>query len=262
MKHLFKYTAAAIAFVGAVAACTSPKVEKSEAACFDEFDNKGVMVRHNTNDSVIHWLFSADSLFEGGPMALDVLKEKNIKASFFYTGKFLRDTVNHEIISRTIADGHYVGGHSNHHIQLADWDEACTPLVTVDSLLTDVLGNFEELAKFGVPRDSCRWFMPPYEWIAKCHVPPLCDSLGLKVINPTPCIQTFRDYTTPDMPEYHSSDSMLRQLYEFEREHSLNGAFIIIHLGTQDVRTDKLYHHLPSMIDSLSAMGYHFDRLR
>ena len=49
---------------------------------------------------------------------------------------------------------------------------------------------------------------------------------------------------------------MLAQLWDFERQNGLNGAIIILHLGTQDIRTDKLYRHLPGILDSLKARGY------
>ena len=63
------------------------------------------------------------------------------------------------------------------------------------------------------------------------------------------------------MAEYHSTDSIISQLFEYEREHTLNGVILIVHPGTQDLRTDKLYLRLPDIIDSLTILGYRFDRL-
>lgn len=251
MMRLATLAALAAVLIGA-AACGGPH---------DEYDRHGVMVRHNTDTPVIYLIFSADSMFEGAPVALKALDERGIKGNFFFTGNFLGRPENSAVINRIVTGGHYVGGHSDGHLLLADWDDARTPLVTVDSMLDDVRRNIAALERFGVTPDSCRWFLPPFEWIAPGQVAPLRDSLGLEVINPTPGIQIFRDYTTPDMKDYHSSDSILRQLYDFERRKGLNGAFLIVHLGTQDVRTDKLYNHLPGMLDSLASLGYKFSRL-
>lgn len=263
MKNLLKVILAVAASIGIATACSSgagTNVADNSDDTVDVFDHRGVMVRHNIDRPTIYLLFSADSMFEGAPTALKALDERGLKGNFFFTGNFLERPENAEIIRRVIAGGHYVGGHSNRHLLLADW-EKCEPIVPNDSLIADVDSNFNALKAFGVERDSCRWFMPPFEWIATAQVPALQDSLGLKVINPTPGIQIFRDYTTPDMPEYHSSQQIIDQLFAFEKERGLNGAFLIIHLGTQDLRTDKLYDQMPMILDSLATMGYTFERL-
>lgn len=49
------------------------------------------------------------------PKVLDILKQRNIKATFFLVG----DRINSKtipIIDRTIADGHTIGNHTYHHI--------------------------------------------------------------------------------------------------------------------------------------------------
>lgn len=224
-------------------------------------DRTGAIVRHDTTQQVIYLIFSADSMFEGAPTALEAMAERGIKGNFFFTGNFLERPCNGDIVRRIIGEGHYVGGHSNRHLLLADWDRQRTELVTVDSMLSDIRANFAKLDSMGVDVDEARWFLPPFEWIAPSQVPILTDSLGLHVINPTPGIEIYRDYTTPDMAEYQSSRQLIDQLFEYESNRGMNGVFLIFHLGTQDVRTDKLYNHLPMLLDSLSTLGYTFDRL-
>ncbi len=252
-------------FLLAAVGCTvgNSRSEETEdtVTVSDVYDRHGTTVRHDTARKVIYLVFSADSMFEGAPVMLEAMDQRGIKGNFFFTGNFLDREENSDIIKKIIDSRHYVSGHSNRHLLLADWDSERTPLVTIDSLLTDVDSNFMALERYGVNRDSARWFLPPYEWIAGIQTKALRDSLGLEVINPTPGIQIFRDYTTPDMPDYHSSDSIIRQLFDFERNRSLNGAFLIIHLGTQDARTDKLYNHAPMLLDSLLVLGYTFERL-
>jgi hypothetical protein len=41
----------------------------------------------------------------------------------------------------------------------------------------------------------------------------------------------------------------------------LNGGIILIHPGTLDIRTDKLYLRLDEIIKRLKAKGYSFERL-
>ena len=249
-----------ISYFIVAAVCLTTASACQSAYTNNVYDKADVIVRHNADKPLIYWAFSADSLFEGGPMCLDVLNEKGIKASFFFTGKFLRDSANNAIIKRVIADGHYVGPHGDKHILLAEWDSNRTPLVSADSLLADVRDNIVEFEKFGVSKNCCRWFMPSYEWISKSQVAVLHDNMTIEIINLTPGIQIYRDYTTPDMPDYISSDSIISQLYSFEESHTLNGAILIMHLGTSMARTDKLYYHLSGLIDTLQSKGYKFAR--
>lgn len=250
------------ALAAIIGACTAKEARTpaDRPPVHDVYDRTGTMVRHDTLRPVIWLIFSADSTFEGAPAALDALDKRGLKANFFFTGNFLRDSANSAIIHRIVDGGHYVSGHSNGHILYADWDNR-NVLVDPDSTLKDMRANMAELRRYGVNTDSVTWLVPPYEWIAEEQVKTLADSMGLIAINPTPGIQTFRDYTVPQDKAYRDSESLLKQLYEFERERTLNGAFLIIHLGTDSARHDKFHRFLPSIVDSLTTLGYSFERL-
>lgn len=226
-----------------------------------EVDRWNMVVAWNCDTPVVHLIFSADSMFEGAPYALRVMDSLGVRGSFFFTGNFLRDTVNAPVIRRIVAGGHYVGTHSNRHLLLADWDRDRTPLVTADSMLRDLDSNYVELARFGVRREDTPWLLPPYEWAGDVHVAAYRKA-GFTPVAPTTGIETYRDYTTPDDKYYMTADSMFNQLFAYERTHPLNGAMLLIHLGTQPVRTDKLYHRLPDIIAGLRARGYQFAPLR
>ncbi|MDE6396159.1 MAG: polysaccharide deacetylase family protein [Muribaculaceae bacterium] len=225
----------------------------------ERFDRSGCTVGAPTGSRAIHLIFTADSMFEGAPFALDCLDARDIKASFFFTGNFLRDRANDSIVNRVIKAGHYVGPHGDRHILLADWDDNRTPLVTPDSAVRDMHDNYVELKRFGVERNDAPTIVPPYEWYNRIHIDAYRAD-GLKPVSPSPGIETFRDYTTPDMPDYRGSDYLWNQLFEREKSHGLDGAIMILHLGTQDVRTDKFYHRLPALLDTLTALGYTFER--
>ena len=222
-------------------------------------DPYGAVVRMS-NDKTIHLVFSADSAFEGATMALDAMKARKVKGSFFFTGRFLRMPENDFIINRIIADGHYIGGHSDGHLQYADWDNARTNLVADDSLVADLNLNYAELCRWNITPQSAPYYLPPYEWYNVQNVAAI-NSTGLVTVNFTPGLWTSDDYTTPDMENYRSSQELLDLLYDFEQKRTLNGAIMLIHLGTHQLRTDKFYRHLPAIIDSLSTKGYRFKTL-
>ena len=83
------------------------------------------------------------------------------------------------------------------------------------------------------------------------------------MINFTPEVGTNADYTTPDMANYKSSKQLTEKLMNFEMTNSdhLNGAIILIHLGTHPDRKDKFYDSLDQVIDKLSKKGYSFKAL-
>lgn len=227
----------------------------------DVIDRNGCVVRHNADEAVIHWIFAADSMFEGGPAVLDALDRAGIKGSFFFTGNFLRDSANRAIVERAVRSGHYVGGHSDRHLLLCDWDYRRTPLVSADSMRRDLYANARELSRHGVDTASARYVLPPFEWCSAFHSG-VYRREGYTPVNISPGIMIYRDYTTPGMEDYWSSDSIIDQLLDYERRRGLNGTFLIMHAGTQDLRTDKLYRRLPWLIDTLGRLGYRFERLR
>ena len=225
-----------------------------------EKDSEGATVRIGADRKVIHLIFSADDSFEGAQPILQTLAHNSVKASFFLTGNCLREEKFKPVIREIIRHGHYVGGHSDNHLLYASWDDRQQSLVTPDSLITDFRQNMTELERYGVDMKNVRYFLPPYEHYNKEHVR-LIESLGQTVINFTPGLRTAADYTTPDMPNYRSSQELIDQLFSIEKEQGLNGSIILIHPGTQESRTDKLYLRLDEIIQRLKKEGYVFERL-
>ena len=225
-----------------------------------EKDSHDATVRIGTDRKVIHLIFSADEAFEGAQPILQTLEKNRIKASFFLTGNCLRQEKFQSVIREIIRKGHYVGGHSDKHLLYAPWNDRQQSLVTPDSLIADFRQNMVELEKIGIDISQVHYYLPPYEYYNAEHVS-MIESLGQTVVNFTPGLRTAADYTTPDMPNYRSSQELIEQLFEFEEKEGLNGAIILIHPGTVDARTDKLYLRLDEIIQHLKNKGYIFKRL-
>lgn len=165
-----------------------------------------------------------------------------------------------KITKRIIKEGHYVGAHSNKHILYAPWGEREKTRPTPDSLFNDIKNNYKELAKFGISVSDALWYLPPYEWYNRESVY-IASLLGLKTLNYTPGTATPADYTTPEMKNYKSSQELIEALFNFEKREGLNGAFLLIHPGTEESRTDKLYDNLGFIVEKLKILGYRFERL-
>ncbi len=228
-----------------------------------EKDALRAITRINPEEKIIYLTFTSDNLFEGGDEILKTLQENKLKASFFFTGNFLRNPKFKAITTRIIHDGHYVGAHSDKHLLYCDWQMRDSTLLDFEEFKQDIQNNFAELQKFGVQAEEARFFMPPYEWY-NSQIVDWSRHLGLDVINFTPGTGTNADYTTPGMANYKSSDVLMSNLQKFEKKHpaGLNGAVLLIHPGTEAARTDKFYRKLNDLIVHYSSEGYQFKSLK
>lgn len=206
----------------------------------------------------VYLLFSAHDKGEGGVYIQQVLKKQGVKASFFFTGDFLRDPQFRPQVLQLKKEGHYIASHSDKHLLYNDWKRRDSLLVSKEQFITDLNNAYQTLAEMGISRG--RWFLPPYEWYNKAIVA-WAREQGLTVINFTPGTGTNADYTWPEQSNYKSSAQLLTHLKKVESAKGLAGNFLLIHYGTDERRTDKFYHQLEAIIRFLRARGYQLDRL-
>jgi endoglucanase len=224
----------------------------------NEFDTNGALIRKK----VIYLVFSADDLKEGMNHILYVLKKKNIRASFFLTGNYLRNSDNKPVIKNMVADKHFIGPHSDKHLLYNAWEKRDSLLVSKNLFMADLKANYTVLMKLGVDISSTRYFLPPYEWY-NSTISGWTEDMGSQLINFTPGTGTNADYTTPEMANYKSSQVLIDRLKEFEETDpdGLKGAIVLIHPGTEPSRTDKFYNRLEELIDYFESKGYKFNKL-
>ena len=225
-----------------------------------EKDKQGAIQRINPEEKNIYLAFTAHDKAEGADHILKTLNENEVKASFFLTGDFLRDSAFQPSIKKIIAAGHYVGPHSDKHLLYCDWQKRDSLLVSRETFEKDLENNYLILNELGIGWQDAVWFMPPYEWYNE-KIVEWSEALGIYVVNFTSGVRTNADYTTPDMENYMSSDKLIDALLRFEKEKGLNGAIILLHMGTENLRTDKLYFRLKEIIEGLKDEGYAFERL-
>jgi len=226
------------------------------------FDRHGAMIRNDTTRKVVYLIFSADEFGEGAFVILETLSEKGVKGSFFLTGNFLRNPAFKTVVKRMVNEGHFLGPHSNRHLLYNSWENRDSLLVNEKEFHKDLKANLTKLRRAGIKRKSVHFFLPPYEWY-NLKISEWTSQSGMVLINFTPGTGTNADYTTPEMAGYKSSDVIWDHLLRFEERHSagLNGAFVLIHLGTHPDRKDKFYNRLSFLIDELRERGYDFGRL-
>lgn len=207
-------------------------------------------------------VFTGDEFADGGKAIAAALQQHNVKASFFLTGRFYRNPSFKSIIKQLQKNGHYLGAHSDEHLLYNDWTVRDSLLVTKEQFWTDLHNNYRELNKWGIGKKEAPYYLPPYEWYNDT-IAAWTREAGLQLINYTPGTLSHADYTTPDARNYRSSETIYNSINAFEKEskHQLDGAILLLHIGTDKKRTDKFYRLLPQLLTYLKWNGYELLRI-
>jgi peptidoglycan/xylan/chitin deacetylase (PgdA/CDA1 family) len=102
--------------------------------------------------------------------------------------------------------------------------------------------------------------MPPYEWYNR-EISKWASEMNVQIVNFTPGTTSNVDYTTPDMQNYRSSAAIYDNILSYEQKEGLNGFMLLIHIGTDAKRTDKMYDRLDELIRELKNKGYRLVRI-
>jgi len=220
--------------------------------------NNGAIIRGGQDKKNISLVFTGHEFADGGEMIAKTLKQKNIKASFFFTGDFYNNPSFKKTITQLKNDRHYLGAHSNKHLLYADWNKRDSLLVTKQQFKNDLQKNYTVMKKLGIA--GAKYFLPPYEWYND-SIAAWTKEMDLQLISFSPGTRSTADYTTPEMKNYRGSDEIYRSIIEQEEKNGLNGNILLLHIGTDPKRTDKFYYRLNELIDVLKQKGYSFRRI-
>lgn len=223
----------------------------------------GAIVRGDITKKQIALVFTGDEFADGGMVVARTLKENDINASFFLTGRFYRNKDFRDIISSLIANGNYMGVHSDMHLLYCDWKKRDSLLVIHKQFTEDLENAYKELKNWKIEKDKARYFLPPYEWYNNT-IANWTSLMGLQLVNFSAGTRSNADYTYPEMAgKYVDSERIYKSIVDYERssESGLNGFLLLVHIGTDARRKDKFYDHLPKLIRELKEQGYKFVKI-
>lgn len=220
----------------------------------------GGIVRGDLTKKSISLIFTGGDFGEGTGHVLDVLKKEGIKAGFFVTGDYLRKPELVEGLKRAVAEGHYVGPHSDKHPLYCPWDDREKTLVTENEFKTDLGKNISDLKHLGALASGPVYFIPPYEWFNADQVK-WAHEMGVTIFNFSPGSGSNRDYMPETEKRFVSSQQIMDDILAYEKKdpHGLNGYLLLLHVGAD--RKDKMFLLLQPMVDELKARGYRFVRV-
>jgi peptidoglycan/xylan/chitin deacetylase (PgdA/CDA1 family) len=221
--------------------------------------HQGAILRGPTERKRLALEFTGHDYGEGGPHLLDALARHGARASFLLTGDFLRRPDFAEVNSRIVADGHYLGPHSDRHLLYVGG--AGETLVTREKFRADVERNLDEVSRFGVDRAAVRYWIPAYE-THNAEIVAWSEELGLTLCEFTPGIGAS-DWAPDDHPAFRPSREMLACIWDFAATdpHGLNGVLLLLHIGAGPGRTDKFFRLLDELLKGLHGRGYECVRL-
>jgi peptidoglycan-N-acetylglucosamine deacetylase len=176
------------------------------------------------------------------PQILDILKEKNVPATFFVVG--MNASRFPEILKREYADGHEIGNHTYTH---PDWDGVSKTQIRWELNLNQRLIE----STIGV---KSILFRPPYgidhqpEYAEEVAQLPVAQDMGYLIVGQKIDPHDWQSRDGKQIPAKEIIDGVLRQAED--------GNIILFHDGGGD--RSQTVAALPKVIDALRAQGYEF----
>ena len=190
---------------------------------------------HKTTDEKVMYLTFDEGYEEGyTPKILDILKENNVKATFFITSYYLKSEP--DLVKRMIAEGHIVANHSVNHPSfptLTD-EEVYDELTVLANEFKEVTGT--EMAPF---------FRPPSGKYSERTLY-LARKLGYRTIF---WAMAYGDWDPDNQPGKEAA-------YEHVLTNYNNGAIILLH-AVSESNTEAL----DDILKDLKDLGYRFGSL-
>lgn len=220
-------------------------------------------IRGDINQKKIALTFDGDYLNNAAGPILDILKAKNIKSSFFLTGRFLEKYP--ETVRRLVAEGHELGNHTWSHPHLTTFGQNnrhdTRPEMTRE-ILHQQLEKTHQLYKRITDVEMSRIWRAPYgehnleirTWAAELGYRQVGWTVGK---NWRDSMDTMDWVADKNSDKYLTAKQIVEKVLAFgeEKPNGANGCIILMHLGT--LRTDDFpFVELPTMIDGLEKQGY------
>jgi peptidoglycan/xylan/chitin deacetylase (PgdA/CDA1 family) len=194
---------------------------------------------------------------------LDALKAKNVKATFFLTGEFIRSYP--ALVRRIVSEGHDVGDHTWSHPHLTsfadDRRQATLPGITADKLKGELLKT-AAIFRTVTGRDMVPLWRAPYgevnpdlmRWAAEAGFRHVGWTTGKGWAESMDSMDWVADRKSS---AYHSAGEIAAKILAYAKtgKYGANGIVVLMHLGTE--RKDDFPHErLPEIIDGLKKLGY------
>ena len=195
-------------------------------------ENNGIALG-NSESKAIYLTF--DEGYEAGytSQILEILKENDVKASFFLTAHYIN--TQEELVKQMIDEGHIIGNHTVNHKSM--------PSLTEEEIKKEVMDLHQSIyEKFGY---EMKYIRPPKGEFSEKTIQ-MTNSLGYKTVMWSFAYEDWNEEKQPN--EEKAKEKILNNLH--------NGEIMLLH-GNSKTNTNIL----DSIIKEAKNMGYEFKSL-
>ena len=190
---------------------------------------KGVTFRGDITRKVVYLTFDDGPVPEVTPQLLDILRQEDVKATFFMVGE---NAAKHpELVHRVLAEGHRVGNHTYNHLRGTKYK---------------VVEYIANVVKAGKVLDGTLLFRPPYGRLTRDEKSTLLAQ-DYQIV--------LWDILTHDYDAAYSAEKMVKIV----RKHVRNGSIINFHDSVKS--NERMLSAVPQVIAYLRQEGYVFETL-
>lgn len=219
--------------------------------------------RGPVNKKAVTLTFDGGSINNVADEILDILRDREVKSTFFLTGEFIRKYPR--TVKRIVFEGHEVGNHTWSHPHLTSFEnnrkQTTLPGMTEEKIREEFSRTASLFELVTSSKMSPIWRAPFGEyneeilqWAAKAGY----RHVGWTVGRGWEETMDTMDWVADKNSEaYRSADEIVKKILNHGKgkKYGSNGAIILMHLGTH--RKDDFPHKkLPEIIDGLRNKGY------
>lgn len=196
-----------------------------------------------SNEKIAYLTFDDGPTTKATGKILDVLKEEDVKATFFVVGKHVKE--NPELVKREYDEGHYIANHGyNHNNKLLYKD--------MESFKQEIISTDLEISKaIGVENYCSHIFRFPNGYISHIYTSQKKDALS--VLHDMDYVYVDWNCLNRDSERKYSNAQLLNNLKKTAKN---KGTLIILMHDTADV--NKTYDVLKDSISYLKSQEYEF----
>ena len=208
----------------------------------DDFYSK-VQNLVNQKEKIVYLTFDDGPTLKATGKILDILKEENVKATFFVIGKHVKE--NPELVKRAYDEGHYIANHGYSH-------DNSKLYLSSESFINEIKNTDIEIGKaIGVENYSSHVFRFPNGYMSSVYKSKKEEYVKLL----SNIDYTYIDWNclNKDSEKKYSNYELLNNLKNSCKN---KGTLVILMHDTADVNETDLV--LKSSIDYLKEQGYTF----
>jgi peptidoglycan/xylan/chitin deacetylase (PgdA/CDA1 family) len=209
----------------------------------------------NTNENIMALTFDAGSAATGADSIINILASKNIKLTFFLTGRFIRKFPH--IVQNLVDNNHELANHTLTHPHLTSYEENGVQLLRENvnrSIIYTQLNRTDSLLFSGFGTHLKPYWRAPFgeynqqilNWAAET---------GYKHVGWSPGCDTRDWISDPESELYRTKEEIYEHLMDLESRGLLKGSIILLHLHSER-KEDAAYKILAKLIDTLHQKNY------